>query len=133
SGPVPLADDAFGVERVNYDTALNGRLVVYGQGGNDFFASDDNSAITTLDGGLGNDTFQIGQIYGLRRDANQFVAGIGKTSGGSLAPEDVFPVESLVATTRGWLSAGTTQPLLAQGGAGDDSFTVYSNKAALRL
>ena len=52
-------------ERINYDTAINGRLIVNGLGGNDYFASDDNSAITTLDGGLGNDTFQIGQIYGL--------------------------------------------------------------------
>ena len=43
---------------------------VYGLGGNDFFAVDDNSAITTLDGGAGNDTFQIGQIYGLQRDAS---------------------------------------------------------------
>src|SRR5205085_869680 len=56
-------------ERINYDAAINGRLIVNGLGGNDFFATDDNSAITTLDGGLGNDSFQIGQIYGLERDA----------------------------------------------------------------
>ena len=55
-------------ERINYDTAINGRLIVNGLGGNDYFASDDNSAITTLDGGAGNDRFQIGQIYGLPRD-----------------------------------------------------------------
>ena len=30
-------------ERVNYDAAINGRLIVNGLGGNDFFASDDNS------------------------------------------------------------------------------------------
>ena len=59
------------VERVNYDTAVNGRLSVYGLGGNDTFASDDNSAITTLDGGAGNDTFQIGQLYGAKRDATE--------------------------------------------------------------
>src|SRR5207253_1910355 len=38
-----------------------------------------------------------------------------------------------VATTRGWLSAGASQPLVALGGAGDDTFVVYSNQAPLRL
>ena len=38
-----------------------------------------------------------------------------------------------VATTRGWLSAGVSQSLVAQGGAGDDLFVVYSNQAPLRL
>jgi uncharacterized protein (UPF0371 family) len=59
------------VQRINYDTALNGRLSVYGLGGNDYFASDDNSAITTLDGGSGFDTFQIGQIFGNKRDGSE--------------------------------------------------------------
>ena len=39
------------VERINYDTGINGRLTVNGLGGNDYFAVDDNSATTTLDGG----------------------------------------------------------------------------------
>ena len=39
--------------------------------GNDYFAVDDNSAITTLDGGKGDDTFQIGQLYGSQRIAAQ--------------------------------------------------------------
>ena len=52
------------VQRINYDDALNGRLSVYGLGGNDAFYVDDNSAITTLDGGAGYDIFQIGQIFG---------------------------------------------------------------------
>jgi hypothetical protein len=55
---------------------------------------------------------------------------VGGTHGGSLAPNDVF---GTIATTRGWLSAGTSQPLTARGGTGDDQFTVYSNQAALRL
>src|SRR5206468_6559584 len=112
------------VERVNYDTAINGRLIVYGQAGNDYFAVDDNSAITTLDGGLGNDTFQIGQIYGTKRDSLDYTGTpAGNTSGGSLKSYDVF---GTVATTRGWVSAGTSQPLVAAGGAGDDTLTVYS-------
>ena len=62
---------SFAVERINYSADDNGRLQVYGQANNDLFVVDDNSAITTLDGGSGNDTFQIGQIYGLQRDADE--------------------------------------------------------------
>src|SRR5262249_58822837 len=57
------------VQRINYDSSINGNLMVFGQGGNDYYAVDDNAAITTLDGGADNDTFQIGQIYGYQPDA----------------------------------------------------------------
>ena len=109
------------VQRINYDAALNGRLSVYGLGGDDFFATDDNSAITTLDGGAGNDIFQIGQVFGTKRDV----------ANGGVAAGDVFP--ELIATTRGYLSPGISAPLVADGGAGNDQFTVYSNQAELRL
>jgi Ca2+-binding RTX toxin-like protein len=108
-------------QRVNYDAAVNGRVQVLGLGGKDLFASDDTSAIVTLDGGAGDDSFQIGQIFGAKRDV----------AAGGLAADDVFPV--LIATTRGWLSPGSGAPLIAQGGAGNDQFTVYSNQAELRL
>src|SRR5690606_19862891 len=49
----------------------------------------------------------------------------------NLLESDVFP--RLVATTRGWLSAGIGAPLVVHGGTGDDSFTIYSNQAELRL
>ncbi|HEX5279640.1 MAG TPA: hypothetical protein VFW28_06150 [Micropepsaceae bacterium] len=131
------------LERVNYDSGINGRLMVFGQGGNDYFAVDDNAATTTLDGGTGDDTFQIGQIYGLQRDGTQPNNNLGSTLGGSLVSNDFFPqlpnsltpqsIYGTVATTRGWLSAGATSPLLAQGGEGNDTFTVYSNQAPVRL
>ena len=135
SGTTTLPTTAFMVERVNYDTAINGRLKVYGLGGNDYFAVDDNSSITTLDGGADNDKFQIGQIYGTKRDSLPSLGdgasyAVGNTSGGSLTAQDVF---TTIATTRGWLSAGASQPLVAKGGSGDDEFTVYSNQATLRL
>ena len=57
------------VERVNYNDEINGRLIVNGLGGNDTFAADDNSALTTIDGGAGNDSFQIGQIFATLRTA----------------------------------------------------------------
>ena len=125
------------VERINYDTAINGRLIVNGLGGNDAFFSDDVTTTTTLDGGAGNDSFQVGQIYGLQRDGLtasaspvNTVTNTRDTTGGSLNPQDIF---GTVATTRGWLSAGASQPLVAVGGTGDDVFTVYSNQAPLRL
>ena len=125
------------VELVNYDTAINGRLSVDGLGGNDAFFVDNSTVTTTLDGGDGNDSFQIGQMYGLTRDSLDANANpvdtttnTRDTSGGSLTPSDVF---GTVATTRGWLSSGNTEPLVAVGGSGDDTFTVYSNQAPLRL
>lgn len=47
---------------------------------------------TTLDGGPGNNTFQIGQIYGLQRDGSTTLPpSFGSTLGESLQPQDVFP------------------------------------------
>ena len=115
----------FGVERINYDSAMNGGLHVYSLGGNDYFAVDDNSTSTYLEGGQGNNTFQIGQLYGLQRTNS------GNYSG-NLAAENIFAVAT-VATTQGWLSRGTSSPLVAQGGTGNNTFIVYSNQAVVHL
>lgn len=106
------------VERINYDTHVNGGLLVRGLGGDDYFASDDNSTTTTLDGGAGNDSFQIGQLFGTARVPTD------------VAPEDAFDT---TLTTRGYLSRGTSYVTVADGGTGDDTFAVYSNKAELFL
>ena len=58
------------MQRIHYDAALNGRVAVYGYDGNDEFYVDDTTAIVTLDGGEGYDKFQIGQIFGTKRDEN---------------------------------------------------------------
>ncbi|MCU0918723.1 MAG: hypothetical protein MUF16_00045, partial [Burkholderiaceae bacterium] len=108
------------VQRINYDINLNGRVTVYGQGGNDHFAVDDNAAITTLDGGKGSDNFQIGQLFGEQRNETL----------GRLVQGDEF---ATIGTTRGYLSRGTSMPLVATGGEGNDQFNVYSNQAELRL
>ncbi|KKL57300.1 hypothetical protein LCGC14_2236790, partial [marine sediment metagenome] len=106
------------VQRINYDAALNGRLNVYGLSGNDYFASDDNSVTTQLEGGHGFDTFQIGQIFGSQRDDDPSAPGgldpddaQAPEFGGSLEPHDVFP--KLIATARGWLSAPSVQVVTA--------------------
>jgi len=117
----PLNAPSTKIQRINYDTGLNGRLSVFGRGGNDAFFVDDTTVTSTLDGGAGYDLFQIGQIFGAKRDA----------AAGALLPTDTFPV--LIATTRGWLSPGPHAPLVATGGTGNDEFVVYSNQAELRL
>src|SRR5262249_52357733 len=102
------------VERINYDVNLNGRLIVNGLGGNDYFASDDTSAITTLDGGAGDDTFQIGQVFATAR------------APADAAPEDAF---NTILTSRGYVSPDISIPTVIYGGTGDDNFQVYSNHA----
>ena len=79
------------VERINYDRTMN-TLAVNGGAGADEFYADDNSAITTLDGGAGEDLFQFGQMFGAERTAPAHVA---------------FGDEiTTVHTTAGWLSRG---------------------------
>lgn len=133
----PVAAQPTAVQRVNYDTALNGRLTVEGRAGDDSFFADDTSVIVTLDGGAGNDLFQVGQVFGTHRTtftgllAAPFARTSSQPAGGNVAPADTFP--HLVATTRGWLSPGIGAPLVAVGGTGNDRFTVYANQAELRL
>jgi len=50
-------------ERVNYDFTLNRGVQIFGRKGDDTFALDDTSAILTIDGGQGDDHFQIGQMF----------------------------------------------------------------------
>jgi len=122
---VALLNDDFGdsafdvVERINYDENINARLRIEGHGGHDSFFVDDNSSITTLDGGADNDYFHVGQMFGSRRDA---AAGV--------APGDEFDT---IETTRGFLSNGISLPMVVYGGEGHDTFSVYHNKAVLRL
>ncbi len=80
---------------------------------------DDNWAETTISSGLGNDNFQVGQIFKSQRDA---AAGV--------AAKDVFET---VQTTRGYLSNGVSFTTTLDGDAGNDTFTVYRNKAILNL
>ena len=107
-----------GVERINYDENVNGRLIVNGYTGADAFYSDDNSSITTLDGGAGDDFFQVGQVFGAER-----------------IPPAVAPGDEIatIYTTKGWLSRGVTFPMVVYGGSGNDTMQVYANQAELRL
>ncbi|WP_345762181.1 beta strand repeat-containing protein [Diaminobutyricibacter sp. McL0608] len=115
---VALLHGVLDAERINYDDHINSRLTVNGLGGNDLFVVDDNSAITTLDGGDGNDRFIIGQLFDIPRTPP------------AVHPEDQFPT---VATKLGLLSDGISFPTTIFGGAGNDTFTVNHNLAELRI
>ncbi len=135
-------------ERVNYDRTIN-VLRINGHGGEDRFYADDTSAIMTIDGGEGDDYFQIGQLFGSPRvsagectpglladpcawSANQNGLGDDEllTTPGTVAPDDELRT---LQTTRGFLSRGISFPAVVYGGNGDDEFVVYSNKALLKL
>ena len=106
------------VERVNYDKSLE-QLVLNMGAGDDTATLDDNWAATTISGGTGNDTFQIGQIFKSPRDA---FAGV--------VSQDVFQT---TLTTRGYLSNGVSFATTIHGDDGNDNFTVFHNSAALNL
>ena len=57
------------VQRINYDTGLNGRLTVLTYGGNDSVFVDDTTVNMTIDTGAGNDAIHVGQIFGTKRNA----------------------------------------------------------------
>ena len=120
----PNADGTYpantAVERINVDASLNGRIVVEGGLGDDRFYMDDDAALMTVDGGAGNDFFQMGQIFATPRDV----------ANGLLA-EDAF--DTVQVSFGGYLSKGNSVPVVIYGGTGDDTFQIYSNKADLRL
>ncbi len=106
------------VERINYNKNLE-LLIVETQGGDDFVTIDDNWTETIVRGGLGNDNFQVGQIFKAQRDANSGVA-----------TQDIFATTS---TTRGFLSNGVSYVTTIEGGDDNDTFTVFRNLAVLDL
>lgn len=112
-----LVEDLY-VERTNYENVE--RLVVNGILGDDHFAVDDVRAETTLNGGLGEDFFQIGQLYRSQRTPEL----------ANVDPGDVF---ATIETTRGWLSNGISQPMTVNGGPENDDFVVFHNLAVLTL
>ncbi len=107
------------VERINYSKNLE-QLVLDAGAGDDSVTLDDNWARTTILGGTGEDTFQVGQIFKTTRDALANIAD----------PNDDFQT---TATTRGQLSNGVSYDTTIQGGDQNDRFVVFRNLAALSL
>jgi Ca2+-binding RTX toxin-like protein len=120
------------VERIDYDRQLEG-MTINSFKGNDYFALDDNRAITTINGGVGNDTFQVGQMFATPRtvDANIQPHDNDKPHDGS--DETGTDIFATIETTRGYLSNGISETSVINGGSGNDAFTVFHNKAVLGL
>ena len=119
------------VERINYDESINGRITVNGYEGNDVFVVDDTSAIFTLDGGQGQDTFQLGQVYGSNpSDPTDFNEETGRYSSSNVRAGDEINTTRI---TRGYVSFGNSAPIVMYGGEDADSFFIYSNKAVMRM
>ena len=130
-----------GYERINYDETITNRLDINGNDRADYFYLDGNSAVMTIDGEGDNDYFQIGQVYSqndfnfttssyltgtaiLNGAVGALYGGVGALLGNGL---------NLNNTTVGELSDGVDKATVIYGGTGDDTFTVYSNKADLSL
>ena len=105
-------------QRINYDVDLDSLTIDLEKGDDNFF-SDDTTVPFTVNGGAGEDNFQIGQLFGLHRSSPNVLAA------------DEFP--TLIATTRGWLSPGISVAMTINGGVGNDETLVYSNKAVLTV
>lgn len=106
------------VERVDYEDFES--LIVNGRAGDDRFALDDLTAVATLNGGGGDDYFQVGQLYRNRRTI----------AGGNIAPEDQF---ATVEVSRGFLSNGISNDATINGGNDNDTVVVYRNLATLTV
>lgn len=106
------------VERINYYDNMES-IIVNGLEASDRIVSDNTNAEVTVNGGDGDDLFQVGQLFNSPRDAD---AGID--------PYDVFDT---VQTTKGFLSSGINAAMTINGEDGSDSFVVFRNLAVLTL
>ena len=115
---VALLNSSTAIERINYTASIDDLILNTGSG-NDTVTMDDNWTYTLVQGGGGNDTFQVGQIFQSQRDAE---AGV--------AAGDLF---ATTLTTEGYLSNGVSFETTILGGSGNSTFDVYRNVGRLDL
>jgi Ca2+-binding RTX toxin-like protein len=121
------------VERIDYDHRIEA-MTINSFAGEDYFTLDDNRAVTTINGGTGKDTFQVGQMFDTPRTveaAHILPHDNDKPHDGSNeVGTDIF---ATIETTRGFLSNGISESTTINGGDDNDTFTVFHNKAVLGL
>jgi hypothetical protein len=123
-GFVADIDSGTNVERVNYTGAISDLIVNTGTGAGDSVTMDDNLTYTVVQGGGGNDSFQVGQVFQSQRDATS------ANNDDGVGMEDAF---TTVSTSQGWLSNGVSYEATILGGTGSDTFTIYHNVGRLDL
>ena len=102
-------------EKIFYDNTIDAGITINTLAGSDTVVFDDNSSLTTVNGGSGNDTFQIGQLLG---------GEVGFT----------LDVDTeLTEVTWGQLTNGVSYSTTINGGGGNDLFNVYHNLAVVQL
>ena len=110
------------IERVNFTKGID-VVNLNANGGDDKITIDGTAKVTNVDGGAGNDSFQIGQLYNSKRDAG--------TQG--IALDDGF--NTIQTDKEKFLSDGVTAgtSLNIEGGVGNDSFTSLHNAGLLSM
>ena len=107
-----------GYERINYDSSI-GLLQINEPGGDNHFYVDGNGAITQIDAGDGNNTYQFGQLFGTDR-----------TPGIDIGSGETIPT---IQTDQGTVSRGIRYATSILAGAGHDTVTVYASAAPLTV
>ena len=118
-----VPDEKVGAERVNYwksgsSKGIDAVTVETGIGG-DTVAVDSTLTVMTIDLGSGNDTINVGQLYG-----SENLSGINSL--------DSF-TGNLIETSEGILSAGNLHALYIDGSYNDDVYNVLHVSAPLSL
>ncbi|WP_290734503.1 MULTISPECIES: LEPR-XLL domain-containing protein [unclassified Fibrobacter] len=110
------------IERVNFTNGID-VVNLYANGGDDKVVVDGTAAVTNIDGGAGNDTFQVGQLYNSDRKAGTQ----------NIASEDGF--KTIQNSDGKYLSEGVSEgsKLNIDGGVGDDTFTALRNVGSLNM
>ncbi len=112
------------IERVNFTRGID-VVNLNGNGGDDRITIDGTAKITNVDGGAGNDSFQIGQLYNSDR-----------VSGGNqgIVKDDEFHTVQEIKDDK-YLSDGVTKgtTLNVEGGVGSDDFTLLHNVGTLSM
>ena len=112
------------IERVNFTKGIE-VVNLNANGGDDKIYVDGTAKTTNIDGGAGDDSFQIGQFYNSSRESsgNQ---GIKK--------DDEFNTTQTLGNDK-FLSDGVTKDtsLNVEGGVGNDSFIALRNAGALSM
>lgn len=111
------------IERINFTNSVK-TVNIDAKAGNDKIFVDGTAETTNINGGFGDDTFVIGQLYNSERKANDYA---------KVNSDDEF--KTIETSDDQFLSDGVTTDtrLNIDGGIGNDNFVALNNKGFLNL